>query len=122
MNSPSPILVVLVILWTAAAAAAVITSIVLSVRANRRQTASAAWTPFGPGFPITAIAAIAGYSVAAVATGRFTLATAAFSILWPATAAATLAYAAGTRTRSWPRWATVAFAAAGAVLYGSQSM
>ncbi|MEU5522273.1 hypothetical protein ABZ759_16820 [Streptomyces sp. NPDC047860] len=122
MNSPSPLLVVPVILWTAAAAAAVIASIALSIRANRPETASAAWNPLGPGFPITATAAIAGYAVAAVATGHFSFVAAAFSVLWPAMAAVALAYAAGRRTRSWPHWATVAFAAVGAVLYGSQPM
>ncbi|GEC08018.1 hypothetical protein SSP24_56730 [Streptomyces spinoverrucosus] len=81
MNSPSPLLVVPVILWTAAAAAAVITSIALCVRALRRETASVAWNPFGPGFPATATGAIVGYAVAAVASGHFSPGSAAFSIL-----------------------------------------
>jgi hypothetical protein len=40
--------------------------------------------------------------------------------LWPTMAGSALTYAAGTRrTRSWPHWASAAFAAVGAALYGS---
>ena len=119
MDSPTPLLVVPAVLWTAIACASLITSIVLSIRAKGPNTTSAAWNPFGPGFPVAAVAAIAGYAVAAIVGGHFSLGTAVFSTLWPAMAASALAYTAGRRGRSWPLWASGVFAAAGAALYGS---
>lgn len=120
MHVPSPLLVVPLLLWTAVAAAAVLTSLVLSVRAGRRETAHVGWNPFGPGFPVTASAAVAGYTVAAVTAGHASFTAVAFGVLWPAMAAVALAHAAGRRMPCWPRWATVAFAAVGAVLHGAQ--
>ncbi|MFF0162360.1 hypothetical protein ACFYRY_33180 [Streptomyces sp. NPDC005263] len=114
--NPSPLLVVPAVLWTVVAGVAVIAVIVLP---RRREPASAAWNPFGPDFPVVALAAIAGYAVAAAVRGHVSLPSAAFAVLWPAMAASTLARVAGRRTRSWPRWATVAFAAVGAALYGA---
>ncbi|WP_158693261.1 hypothetical protein [Streptomyces viridochromogenes] len=102
--------------------ASLITSIALSVRARRRETASDAWNPFDTGFPVVGIAAIAGYAVAVIIDGHFSPGTAAFSILWPAMAGSALSYAAGRRTRSWSHWASAAFAAVGAALYGSLPM
>ncbi|MGW5335854.1 hypothetical protein [Streptomyces bauhiniae] len=118
MDSPTP-LVVPALLWTAVAAASLVTSIALSVRAKRRQTASDAWNPIDTDFPVIAVGAIAGYAVAAVIADQFSPGSAAFSILWPAMAGLALTYAAERRTRSWPHWASAAFAAVGAALYGS---
>lgn len=116
---PSPLLVVPAVLWTVVAAAAVIASVTLSGRARRREPESAVWNPFGPDLPYVALAAVAGYAVAAVVRGEFSLSAAAFGILWPAMAATALAYAAGRRGRTLPRWVGPAFAAVGAVLYGA---
>ena len=93
-----------------------IASIVLG---RRREPPSAGWNPFGPDFPVVALAATAGYAVAAAVRGQFSLPDAVFAALWPAMGASALAYAAGRRTRSWPRWAGPAFAAVGAALYGA---
>ncbi|WP_369166454.1 hypothetical protein AB5J49_00540 [Streptomyces sp. R28] len=120
MDSPTPLLVIPALLWTAIAGACLITSIVLSVRAKRRETASDAWNPIGAGFQAVAVGAVAGYAVAAIIDGHFSPGSAVFSILWPTMAGSALTYAAGRRsTRSWPHWASAAFAAVGAALYGS---
>ncbi|MGW2549094.1 hypothetical protein [Streptomyces sp. NPDC001635] len=119
MSSPTPLLVVPALLWTAVAGASLITSIVLTIRTRRRDTASAVWNPFGPDFPAAVTAAIAGYAVAAVVRGHFSVGSAAFAILWPTMAASALAFAVRGRNRSWPQWAGPAFAAVGAALYGS---
>jgi hypothetical protein len=114
--NPSPLLVVPAVLWTVAAGVSVIASVVL---ARRREPASAGWNPFGTDFPVIAPAAVAGYAVAAVLRGHFSLPDAVFAVLWPAMAASALVYAARRRTPSWPRWAGPVFAAAGAALYGA---
>ncbi|MEU5108054.1 MULTISPECIES: hypothetical protein [unclassified Streptomyces] len=119
MSAPGPFLVIPATLWTVAAAASLIAAIALSVRTKRRGAAPDGWNPFGAGFPVTAMAAITGYAVAVVATDRFYPRTAAFSVLWPAMAAVALAHVAGRRARGWPQWATAAFAAVGAGLYGA---
>ena len=121
MDSPTPLLVAPALLWTAVAAVSLIASIVLSVRAKRRETASDAWSPIDTGFPVVAMGAVAGYAVAAVIVGQFSPGSAAFSVLWPAMAGSALTYVAGRRTRSWPHWAGATFAAVGAALYGSLS-
>ncbi|MFE9437531.1 hypothetical protein ACFYO2_00710 [Streptomyces sp. NPDC006602] len=120
MNSGS-FLVVPALLWTAAAGLAVIAALALSLRGGRREPkpASVAWDPFGSGFAVIGLAAVAGYTVAAAVQGHFSLRAAGFGILWPAMAATALAHAAGRRGPSLPRWAGAAFAAAGAALYGS---
>ncbi|WP_155055319.1 hypothetical protein [Streptomyces blattellae] len=119
MDSPTPLLVIPALLWTAVAAASLIASIALSVRARRWEKGSDAWNPFDTDSPVIAVGAIAGYAVAAVIGGHLSAGSAAFSILWPAMAGSALTYAAGRRTRSWPRRAGAAFAAAGAALFGS---
>ncbi|MFJ6707956.1 MULTISPECIES: hypothetical protein [unclassified Streptomyces] len=119
MSSPSPALVVPVVLWTVIAGAALITTIVLSVRAGRRQAPSGSWNPYGPGFLFVAAAAAVGYAAAAVVTGRFSWAGAAFGILWPVMAASALDFTARRRAPSRSRWAGPLFAAVGAALYGS---
>jgi hypothetical protein len=122
MDSPTPLLVIPALLWTAVAAAALITSIALSVRAKRRETAAEAWNPIGTDFPVVALGAVAGYALAAIIDGQFSPGNAAFSVLWPTMAGSALTYAAGRLTRSWPHWASAAFAAIGAALYGSLPM
>ncbi|MGW3285553.1 hypothetical protein ACWDR3_13020 [Streptomyces sp. NPDC001002] len=118
-DSPNPLLVAPALLWTAVAGVSLIASIALSVRARRRGTASDAWNPIDPDFPLVALGAVAGYAIAAVIGGHLSSGTAMFSVLWPAMAGSALTYAAGRRNRSCPRWVGAAFAAVGAALYGS---
>jgi hypothetical protein len=119
--NPSPFLVVPAMLWTVAAALAVVAALLFSLRTGRREpeSASAAWNPFGPGFPAIGLAAVAGYAVAAAVRGELALADGAFAVLWPTTASTALAYAGERGERTLPRWTGPAFAAAGAVLYGA---
>ncbi|MCX4701764.1 hypothetical protein OG252_38130 [Streptomyces sp. NBC_01352] len=119
--NPSPFLVVPAMLWTAVAALAVLAVLVLFVRSVRREPepASDAWDPFGTGFPVIALAAVAAFTVAAAVQGHFSLGDTGLGILWPVMAATALVHAAGRRGRSWPRWSGAAFAAVGAALYGS---
>ncbi len=62
MDLPTP-LVAPALLWTAVAAASLITSIALSVRAKRRQTASDAWNPIDTDFPVIAVGAISNFTM-----------------------------------------------------------
>ncbi|MFF4753796.1 hypothetical protein ACWD5R_23465 [Streptomyces sp. NPDC002514] len=110
------LLVTAALVWTAVAGVASVGSVVCSVGAGRTRETVGAWQPYGPDFPVSAVAAVTGYAAGA---SRFSVGAAAFGVLWPAMAATALAHLARRRGRAWPGWASAVFAAVGAGLYGS---